>query len=284
MFVCDALSDLVPFVQFKKCKKHPWRSASFSKVVGFYPATLLTGTRLHECFSRFLNSINGSKSRNASQLHVVTEYHAVSARYDPACPKFSEITDCQYLWKRLSDFVDFLHVVYMLLDIHWSYKNISFWVGIVRHGLSANLIAKCFKFKKYQVDFLHVVSRLPLKLQKYYSWVGYDPKIILASANQFAGFFTFDLFDLLISIPEVYCYIALVCLMYLFDFTVFDLTFWNPVVKTIVTNLRFSKFNFFFSIFNLNSTIVIFKEPENLLNATDVTTYKSYAATFTSKC
>ena len=114
--------------------------------------------------------------------------------------------------------------------------------------------------------------------------MGYDPKIILASANQFAGFFTFDLFDLLISIPEVYCYIALVCLMYLFDFTVFDLTFWNPVVKTIVTNLRFSKFNFFFSIFNLNSTIVIFKEPENLLNATDVTIYKSYAATFTSKC
>ena len=82
------------------------------------------------------------------------------------------------------------------------------------------------------------IWRLPLKLQKYYSWVGYDPKILLASANQFAGFFTFDLFDLLISIPEVYCYIALVCLMYLFDFTVFDLTFWNPVVKTTVTNLR----------------------------------------------
>ena len=83
----------------------------------------------------------------------------------------------------------------MLLDIHWSYKNMSFWVGIVRNGLSANLIAKCFELKKYQVDFLYVVSRLPLKLQKYYSWVGYDTKIILASANQFAVFFTFDLFD-----------------------------------------------------------------------------------------
>ena len=30
--ICDALRDLVPFVQFKKREKHPWRSASFSKV------------------------------------------------------------------------------------------------------------------------------------------------------------------------------------------------------------------------------------------------------------
>ena len=27
---CDALNDLVPFVQFKKREKHPWRSADFS--------------------------------------------------------------------------------------------------------------------------------------------------------------------------------------------------------------------------------------------------------------
>ena len=26
------MSYLVPFVQFKKCKKHPWRSGTFSKV------------------------------------------------------------------------------------------------------------------------------------------------------------------------------------------------------------------------------------------------------------
>ena len=32
---CDALRDLVPFVQFKKRKKHPWRSDTFSKVAGF---------------------------------------------------------------------------------------------------------------------------------------------------------------------------------------------------------------------------------------------------------
>ena len=31
---CGALSDLVPFVQFKKREKHPWRSVNFSKVAG----------------------------------------------------------------------------------------------------------------------------------------------------------------------------------------------------------------------------------------------------------
>ena len=32
--MCDALHDLVPFVQFKKGEKHPWMSVTFSKVVG----------------------------------------------------------------------------------------------------------------------------------------------------------------------------------------------------------------------------------------------------------
>ena len=36
---CDALCDLVPFVQFKKRKKHPWRSVNFSKAAGLKPAT-----------------------------------------------------------------------------------------------------------------------------------------------------------------------------------------------------------------------------------------------------
>ena len=34
MSSCDALRDLVPFVQFKKREKHPWRSVTFSKVAG----------------------------------------------------------------------------------------------------------------------------------------------------------------------------------------------------------------------------------------------------------
>ena len=33
--MCGALRDLVPFVQFKKREKHPWRSFNFSKVAGF---------------------------------------------------------------------------------------------------------------------------------------------------------------------------------------------------------------------------------------------------------
>ena len=33
--ICDVLLDLVPFVQFKKRKEHPWESATFSKVAGF---------------------------------------------------------------------------------------------------------------------------------------------------------------------------------------------------------------------------------------------------------
>ena len=46
---------------------------------------------------------------------------------------------------------------------------------------------------KYQFDFL-----LPLKLQKISCNLSYDPKILLT--NQFAGFFTFDFFDLSILI------------------------------------------------------------------------------------
>ena len=56
---------------------------------------------------------------------------------------------------------------------------------------------------RYEVDFL-----LPLKLQKISYYFGLCWKILLS--NQFAGFSTFDLFDLLILIPGVNCYIVLV--------------------------------------------------------------------------
>ena len=32
---CDALRDLVPFVQFKKREKRPWRSVNFSEACNF---------------------------------------------------------------------------------------------------------------------------------------------------------------------------------------------------------------------------------------------------------
>ena len=51
--ICDALRDLVPFVQFKKSEKHPWRSVTFSKVAVKKSATLLKVTIRHGCFSRF---------------------------------------------------------------------------------------------------------------------------------------------------------------------------------------------------------------------------------------
>ena len=58
--ICGALRNLVPFVQFKKREKHPWRSV-----------TLLKVTLLHGCFSRFLHCTNGTKSRNESHMHKI---------------------------------------------------------------------------------------------------------------------------------------------------------------------------------------------------------------------
>ena len=62
---CGALRDLVPFLQFKKHEKHPWRSVTFSRL---QPATLLKVTLLHGCFLCFLNCAHGTKSRNTPQL------------------------------------------------------------------------------------------------------------------------------------------------------------------------------------------------------------------------
>ena len=70
------MHDLVPFVQFKKREKHPWRSVTFSKVAGYEPATLLKLTLLHGCFPRFSNCINGTKSRSVS--HILDETFLVS--------------------------------------------------------------------------------------------------------------------------------------------------------------------------------------------------------------
>ena len=60
--ICDVLRDLVPFAQFKKCEKHPWRNESCR----LSPATLLKVALLHGCFSRFLNCADSTKSRKAS--------------------------------------------------------------------------------------------------------------------------------------------------------------------------------------------------------------------------
>ena len=56
----------VPFAQFKKREKHPYRSVTFSKVAGF--SLQLKVTLLHGFFSRFLNCKNGTKSRNVPPI------------------------------------------------------------------------------------------------------------------------------------------------------------------------------------------------------------------------
>ena len=56
-FMRDALRDLVPFMQFKKREKHPWRSVSFSNVAGNLPANCLS------VFERFVGlALKGLKS------------------------------------------------------------------------------------------------------------------------------------------------------------------------------------------------------------------------------
>ena len=79
--ICDALHNLVPFVQFKKREKRPWRIVNFGKVVGLNPATLLKLTLLHGCFSRFLNCTNGTKSRNAPHMLIGTNEHSLKSTY-----------------------------------------------------------------------------------------------------------------------------------------------------------------------------------------------------------
>ena len=63
--LCDALGDLVPFVQFKKTLKNTHGGALILE-----PATLLKLTLLHGCLSHFLNCTNGTKSRNASHSWI----------------------------------------------------------------------------------------------------------------------------------------------------------------------------------------------------------------------
>ena len=49
---CGALRDLVPFIQFKQREKKP----------------------IEECFSRFLNCTNDTKSRKASQADILATH------------------------------------------------------------------------------------------------------------------------------------------------------------------------------------------------------------------
>ena len=52
-----------------KTPMEEWRSVTFSNVSGL-PAILLKLTLLHWCFSNFLNSTDGIKSRNAPHIQL----------------------------------------------------------------------------------------------------------------------------------------------------------------------------------------------------------------------
>ena len=122
-------------------------------------------------------------------LHVVIHpwklhcYHVVLVGYSLACQKFAEALNHQYLWKVLCFFFFLQAVICIFLDIHWSYKNMLFWVGILRHSLPDNQIVRCFKFKKlkkdmrYQIDFL-----LPLKLEEILCYFGLWPQNALGQS------------------------------------------------------------------------------------------------------
>ena len=67
------MRNFLPFVQFKKCEKHPWKSVTSSKAVGRLKSpTLLKVTLLHDCFSRFSKYTNGTKSSKASHMKLIT--------------------------------------------------------------------------------------------------------------------------------------------------------------------------------------------------------------------
>ena len=63
--ICDALCNLVPFAQFKKRERHPWRS-NFTK-----------SNTPPWVFSRFLNCTNDIKSRKTSHLVSVNLNHII---------------------------------------------------------------------------------------------------------------------------------------------------------------------------------------------------------------
>ena len=90
---CDALRDLLPFVQFKKREMHPWMSFTFSKVTGFYNFTQ-TNTPSW-VFYTFLNCTNGSKSLKASHIYLNWNSHKKKGHIKNTSRKLANI----YLFK-----------------------------------------------------------------------------------------------------------------------------------------------------------------------------------------
>ena len=71
-FIWDALRDLIPYEQFIKRQKHPWRSVTFN-TFNFNKSN----TRPWVLFT-FLNCTNGTTLHKASHLDWYTNAHSVS--------------------------------------------------------------------------------------------------------------------------------------------------------------------------------------------------------------
>ena len=70
---CDALRNLVPFVQFKKRKKRPWRSVNFSKVAGFSNAPQILLQLIHHInLAQKLDEVLDRLQENYIVLSVLT--------------------------------------------------------------------------------------------------------------------------------------------------------------------------------------------------------------------
>ena len=98
LLIWDALHDLVPFVQFKKCEKRPWKSVTFSKAAGL-SVTFLKVTLLYGCFSWFLNCTYGTKSRKTSHIELfywmfVSAVNSISFSYLLVSTCFSDFKWC----------------------------------------------------------------------------------------------------------------------------------------------------------------------------------------------
>ena len=79
IIICDALRDLLPFVQFKKLEYTHEGVLLLVKLHAKSFTTLLKVTLLHGCFSRFLNCTNGTKSRKTSHIYLACLTHSLKA-------------------------------------------------------------------------------------------------------------------------------------------------------------------------------------------------------------
>ena len=70
--ICDDLRDLVPFVQLKKRKKHPWTSVAFSKVADRKRnCTMVQNRAKHHIYLKFLTVLNAYLKNDSTASNIL---------------------------------------------------------------------------------------------------------------------------------------------------------------------------------------------------------------------